>query len=56
MKTEAKDIHFVQPIFISIRLREKKTLVLVTTAGSATTSSFELPALGADVGPGKERP
>lgn len=29
-------------------------LVLVATAGSATTSSLELPALGANVGPGEE--
>lgn len=46
------------PSFISIRLhgkqRHRHRLVLVASAGSATTGSLELPALGADVGPGKE--
>lgn len=42
--------------FICTRLHEKENdrLVLVTTAGSATTSSLELSALGADVGPDKK--
>lgn len=32
----------------------KNRLVLVTTAGSATTGPLELSALGADIGPGRE--
>lgn len=32
----------------------KNRLILVTTAGSATTGPLELPTLGADVGPGRQ--
>lgn len=32
----------------------KNRLVLVATAGSATTGPLELPALGADIGPKRE--
>lgn len=39
-------------IWISFAWKTKR-LVLVCTAGSATTSPLELPALGADVGPGR---
>lgn len=47
---------FEQPIFYLYQIVWKtKTLVLVSTASSATTSSLELPALGAHIGPGEEK-
>lgn len=36
-------------------MKNKEKLVLVATAGSATTGSLELPALGTNVGPGEEK-
>lgn len=45
--------HFVQPAFYWYQSENKNALVLVAAAGSATTGSLELPALGADVGPGE---
>lgn len=49
----------LKPLFITVNLlfvsgRVKNRLVLVAAAGSATTGPLELPALGADVGPGGE--
>lgn len=42
-------------MFICVRMHGKPNrLVLVAAAGSATTSPLELPALGANVGPGRE--
>lgn len=36
-------------------MENKERLVLVATAGSATTSPLELPALGTDVGPREQK-
>lgn len=50
-----KTSHFIQSIFYLCQIAWKtKRLVLVATAGSATTGPLELPALGADVGPRRE--
>lgn len=54
-KTRDHSIYTVDPLFVSDCVENKERLVLVSTAGSATASSLELPALGADVGPRKEK-
>lgn len=56
-KRTETSIHFVSPsLFVSDSMEnKKKTLCLVSTAGSAPTSTLKLPALGANVGPEGEK-